>query len=383
MAGENKICVAKFHGMGNDWIVASSRELPRSLPDFARAILDRHTGVGADGLIPVFPPRHRRHDARIRFFNADGSEAEMSGNGIRCAGAFLKWRGAKKRVFEIETMAGVKTLETVHGGKGLWTFQVGMGAPILDPRAIPFRGPGAEAPVRGFSLPTARGSLPATVTSLGNPHCTVFVEDFDTLDWTALGREIETSELFPNRTNVEFVKVISKDEIAVRFWERGVGHTMSSGTGSCGAVVASILNGVTGREVRVRTEAGDLFVAWPENGEVRLTGPAVLIAEGVYFYRPPLPRRGRSTLQGGMPGCPPRLVPGKPAASREMSHRSNRIQRTLSASPVMGTKRTGRRVSRWMPRRVRRSRTRSWSPRPRGRISRPPSRSWSTSGWGT
>ena len=272
--------------MGNDWIVASSRGLPRGLPDFARAVLERHTGVGADGLIPVFPARNRRHDARIRFFNADGSEAEMSGNGIRCAGAFLKWRGAKKRVLKIETMAGVRSLETVDERKGQWTFQVGMGPPILDPGAIPFRGSGTEAPVRGFLLPTTRGPLPVTVTSLGNPHCTVFVEDLHAQDWAVLGREIETSESFPNRTNVEFVKVVSKDEIEVRFWERGVGHTMSSGTGSCAAVVASILNGVTGREVRVRTEAGDMFVAWPENGEVQLTGPVILIAEGVYFYSP-------------------------------------------------------------------------------------------------
>ncbi len=284
MAGEKKIRFAKLHGLGNDWIVASSRGLPRGLPDFARAILDRHTGVGADGLIVVFPARRGRHDARIRFFNADGSEAEMSGNGIRCAGAFLKLGGAKKRVLRLETVAGVKSLETIGARNGQWTFKVGMGPPILDPRAIPFRGSGAEAPVRGFSLVTTRGTLPVTVTSLGNPHCTIFVEDFNAQDWAALGREIERSEAFPHRTNVEFVRVVSKGEIEVRFWERGVGHTMSSGTGSCAAAVAGILNGLTGREVRVRTEAGDLFVAWPENGEVQLTGPVVLIAEGIYLY---------------------------------------------------------------------------------------------------
>ncbi len=282
-----EIRFAKLHGMGNDWIVAANSGLPRDLPGLARAILDRHTGVGADGLIPVLPAGHRRHDARIRFFNADGSEAEMSGNGIRCAGAFLKWRGAKKRVLTIETPSGVKSLETVKERKGRWTFRVGMGPPILDPRAIPFRGTGAEAPVTGFLLPSARGPVPVTVTSMGNPHCTLFVEDFQALDWAALGREIEKSQPFPNRTNVEFVKVISKKEIEVRFWERGVGHTMSSGTGSCAAAVAGILNGATDREVRVRTEAGDLLVTWPENGEVQLSGPVVLIAEGVYFYRPP------------------------------------------------------------------------------------------------
>ncbi len=286
MAGEKEIRFAKLHGLGNDWIVAPSRGLPRALPDFARAILDRHTGVGADGLIVAFTARSRRHDARIRFFNADGSEAEMSGNGIRCVGAFLKLGGAKKRVLQIETVAGVKSLETIDARNGEWTFKVGMGPPILDPRAIPFRGSGADMPVCGFLLPTTKGPLPVTVTSLGNPHCSIFVEDFDAQDWAALGREIESSESFPNRTNVEFVRVVSKGEIDVRFWERGVGHTMSSGTGSCAAAVAGILNGLTGREVRVRTEAGDLFVAWPENGDVQLQGPVNLIAEGVYFYRP-------------------------------------------------------------------------------------------------
>ncbi len=295
---ESKIRFAKLHGMGNDWIVAANREVPRALPEFARAILNRHTGVGADGLIPVYTPRARGHDARIRFFNADGSEAEMSGNGIRCAGGYLKWRGAKKRVLKIETPAGVKSLETVTTGKTGWTFRVVMGPPILDPSVIPFRGAGAGTPVVGFPLPTSQGPLRVTVTSMGNPHCSIFVENFAAVDWASLGHEIEKSELFPNRTNVEFLKPVSKNEIEVRFWERGVGHTMSSGTGSCAAAVASILNGVTGREVRVKTEAGDLLVAWPENGEVQLTGPVVLIAEGVYFYSLPKHRANLRGLNG-------------------------------------------------------------------------------------
>jgi diaminopimelate epimerase len=285
MPQEFRIPFMKLHGMGNDWIVTPRRGLPRALPAFARAILDRHTGVGADGLIPVLPPRDSRNDALVRFFNADGSEAEMSGNGIRCAGVFLLALGKKKRVLNIETVAGLKSLECLGAGAGKWIFRVGMGLPVLDPRKIPFRAPGVRAPVRGFALRTRRGTVQATVTSLGNPHCTVFVRDFGAVDWPSLGREIEPLEFFPNRTNVEFVKVISQNRIAVRFWERGVGQTMSSGTGSCAAVVASILNGFTGRRVRVRTEAGELLVAWPAGGEVQLTGPVERIAEGVYFYR--------------------------------------------------------------------------------------------------
>ena len=131
---------------------------------------------------------------------------------------------------------------------------------------------------------TKLGDATATVTSMGNPHCSIFVRDFAKLRWEALGREIERQKLFPNRTNVEFVKVLSSKAIEVRYWERGVGKTMSSGTGSCAATVASILNGKTGRKVRVHTLAGTLEVEWPEGGEVSLTGPAQLIAEGMYHF---------------------------------------------------------------------------------------------------
>jgi diaminopimelate epimerase len=119
---------------------------------------------------------------------------------------------------------------------------------------------------------------------MGNPHCSVFVAEFETVDWLRLGKEIEQNEHFPNRTNVEFVRLVSEDEIEVRFWERGVGHTMSSGTGSCGAAVSAILNGLTNRRVHVRTEAGTLEVAWPEGGEVTLTGPAARVTSGKYLY---------------------------------------------------------------------------------------------------
>ena len=279
-----QIPFVKYHGMGNDWLVALSSDVPSALPAFSRKILDRHTGAGADGLIVVMKPEVRSNDARIRFFNADGSEAEMSGNGIRCAGAYLAERKPRKRTLEIETVSGVKTLTKGKSSEGKWMFRVRMGAPILMAAQIPFCPADVESPILRFPLKTHRGSLPVTVTSMGNPHCSVFVADFDSVDWLRLGREIEHCEHFPNRTNVEFVRLISKDEIEVRFWERGVGHTMSSGTGSCGATVSSILNGLTDRHVRVRTEAGTLEVAWPEVGEVTLTGPAARVMNGKYLY---------------------------------------------------------------------------------------------------
>lgn len=284
MADFLKIPFSKFHGLGNDFLVAGSSGLPKSLVRLARAMTDRRTGVGADGLIIVMPPRNKAHDALVRFFNADGSEAEMSGNGIRCAAAFLLSGRRATRPLRIETQAGIKNLELLEARDRHWVFRVGMGAPILDPKKIPFRAPKPPHPVIGYPLRTHRGLLPVTVTSMGNPHCTVFVAGFAAFDWEALGREIERKEMFPRRTNVEFVKVRSRREIEVRFWERGVGRTMSSGTGSCGATVACILNGLTERRVRVRTLAGELRVEWPEKGEVALTGPVEQIAQGDYFF---------------------------------------------------------------------------------------------------
>jgi len=212
-----KVPFAKFHGLGNDFIVVGAEGLPHSLSKFVAAILDRHKGIGADGLLVVMPPRNKKHAARVRFFNADGSEAEMSGNGIRCAGAFLAELSPVRQTFLIETAAGLKSLQKVEEEKGKWLFRVGMGAPVLEPAKIPFKAGDFPRPIRGFALRTQRGVVQATVTSLGNPHCSIFVKDFASLDWESLGREIETNPLFPNRTNVEFVRVLSRNEIEVRF----------------------------------------------------------------------------------------------------------------------------------------------------------------------
>ncbi len=324
----------KFHGLGNDFIVVAGTDLfktLRKLPDtepaaeaeetavsldlssIARSICDRHTGVGADGLLLMLPPKNKKHHGRMLVLNADGSEAEMSGNGIRCAAAYLVESArrqpasalAAKAVktasrlggLQIETAVGARSLEMLKARKGKWTFRIGMGEPILEPEKLALRRAhhwsrrrgqgraGGYSAVVGFPLHTSHGELRVTVTSMGNPHCSVFVDNFDAIDWPSVGREIENSPLFTNRTNVEFVKVISRGEIEVRFWERGVGQTASSGTGSCGAAVACILNGLTDRKIRVRTLAGILDVAWPEKGEVRLTGPVELIARGTFYCR--------------------------------------------------------------------------------------------------
>jgi diaminopimelate epimerase len=290
----------KFHALGNDFIVSDAVGLPADnrkhsgrlkksartalLRKLAKAICDRHTGVGADGFLLIESGSESECDAGVRFFNADGSEAEMSGNGIRCVGAAMMESGGYKTPLRLSTLAGVKLLETVKRQGGRWEFRVRMGHPILEPQRIPFAAKGVSTPVVGYSLSTRHGKHQVTVTSMGNPHCSLFIENFEQVDWPAIGREIEVHPLFPNRTNVEFVSVISPRQVQVRFWERGVGITASSGTGSCAASVASILNGFTRRKLRVRTVAGNLDVAWPESGEVTLTGPAVKVAEGNYYY---------------------------------------------------------------------------------------------------
>ncbi len=278
-----QIPFTKYHGQGNDWLVVSEKHIPAHLPEFARAILDRHTGVGADGLIIMMNPSSRGHDARVRFINADGSEAEMSGNGIRCAGLDLLSRRPQKRSLKIETPAGIKTLEKTKLPGSKTAFRVHMGPPILNAAEIPFFPSETASPILRFPLATYAGDLPVTVISIGNPHCSVFVADFKAVDWVRLGAGIERNEHFPNRTNVEFVKLVSRDEIEVRFWERGVGHTQSSGTGSCAAAVAAILNGHTERTVRVRTEAGPLAVEWDESKGVMLSGPVEKVMNGIYL----------------------------------------------------------------------------------------------------
>lgn len=279
-----QIPFAKFQAVGNDFIVVATEGPRKSWRALARKICDRRMGIGADGLLVVGKRPDRQGRFPVRVINADGNEAEISGNGVRIIGAYLlsRTRRAARKPILLKTKAGVREVVPLEASSRHWVFRVDMGKPVLDPKKIPFKAARVTAPVLGFLLNTHRGVLPVTVTSMGNPHCSVFVAEFAYIDWASLGAEIEESSHFPNGTNVEFVKVVSKKELRVRFWERGVGMTLSSGSGSCAAAVASILNGLTEREVRVTTVAGAMQVAWPENGSVFLTGPVELIARGTY-----------------------------------------------------------------------------------------------------
>jgi diaminopimelate epimerase len=218
----------------------------------------------------------------LRIFNSDGGEAEISGNGTRCAAAFLVAAGHSGPKLSVRTGTGVKELKLLARDANRFSFEMGMGKPELRAASIPFRPAAAvPEPVVGFALPLTGGPRPVTVTSMGNPHCSLLVADFD-WDWKTLGAEIERHPFFPNRTNVEFYRVRSEHEVEVRFWERGVGHTLSSGTGSCAAALAAILNRQAASPVRVRTLAGELAVRSEPEG-VFLTGPAEIVCRGEYF----------------------------------------------------------------------------------------------------
>lgn len=258
----------KAHGAGNDFLLIQALE-QADYPALARSICDRHRGVGADGLI-VFTGPHR-----IRLFNSDGSEAELSGNGTRCAAALLIADGRAGdtvtiETITIETRAGPKHLRLLERRDNLFLLEMGMGRPAHSPGEV------------GCLLDTSQGPQRVTILDVGNPQCALLVDSLD-FDWQTLGREIEAHPRFPRRTNVSFVKVRDLHTIEARFYERGAGPTLSSGTGSTGAVFAALLAGRVESPIRVVTGAGDLDLEVRE-GEVFLRGPAVLVARGTFGF---------------------------------------------------------------------------------------------------
>jgi diaminopimelate epimerase len=280
----HSIRFTKAHGAGNDFLVVDRKAISGlpSLEEWIRCICERHTGVGADGVLLLAMPGSGGADADLRIFNSDGGEAEISGNGTRCAAAFLVDAGHTAPKLSVRTGAGIKELRLLAREGNRFSFEMGMGKPELRAASIPFQPAAAvPEPIVGFALPLEGGPRRVTVTSMGNPHCSLRVEDFD-WDWKGLGAEIERHPFFPNRTNVEFYRVVSEHEVEVRFWERGVGHTLSSGTGSCAAAVAAILNRQAASPLTVRTLAGELGVRSEPEG-VFLTGPAEIICRGEYF----------------------------------------------------------------------------------------------------
>ncbi len=270
----------KYHGTGNDFVVLDGFSgTPSPTPEQVRAWCRRHTGIGADGVIYACPPA-AGGDARMRIFNADGSEAEMCGNGIRCLAKFLYERvGLAKSEMIIETAAGFKVLRlSVVGGEVL-EVEVDMGLPELASPDLP--APDHPSSPGVVSIDTREsGRVRAFCVSMGNPHCVIEVKNASAAPVATLGPEIEMHPLFPRRTNVEFMETRDGDEIAVRVWERGVGETQACGTGACAAAVAAVCIGKRGLPLRVALPGGALVVSADENGHLLMRGPAVEVFHG-------------------------------------------------------------------------------------------------------
>jgi diaminopimelate epimerase len=272
----------KMHGIGNDYVyVDCVRAKPPADPAaLARAISDRHFGVGSDGLILICPSE--RADARMRMFNADGSESEMCGNGLRCVAKFVHDHGiATKPRLSIETGRGVLTVDLeVKGGKAE-RVRVNMGEPILEAAKIPTTLPG-DPPV---NAPLTRNDDPfpweVTCVSMGNPHAVIYCSDVSKVALESVGPLLENAPEFPRRTNVHFVKVHSPSEVTMRTWERGSGITLACGTGACSVCVAGVLTGRTGRKLLAHLPGGDLELEWSEADNcVYMTGPATEVFTG-------------------------------------------------------------------------------------------------------
>ncbi len=274
---------SKFEALGNDFLIVAKEALPAhvAMAEFSRRICDRKLGAGADGLLVLGKPSNPGADLRMQIWNADGSEAEISGNGLRCAAASLMLAMASGSAdLKVETGAGLRQLRLTERKGDTLVFRADMGVPILRSEEIPVSLSPAREICVNEPLEVGGQHLRATMTSMGNPHCSVFVDDFESIDWRSLGRQIEGYPLFPNRTNVEFIRVLDRNRIEVRFWERGVGETASSGTSACASAVASVLTQRTDRSLQVITPGGVILIEWRAAGPVMLEGPARLVFRG-------------------------------------------------------------------------------------------------------
>lgn len=263
-----KVPFTKAHGARNDFLLTPRELVPEGadLPVLARAICDRHTGAGADGWIVISPSSDA--DAAIELWNSDGSGSALSGNGTRCVALYLVQNGLSGGRVRIATGAGVKHLRLLERRDQTFTFEMNMGRAKIEELHHDFDG------------------RDGTILNVGNPQCAVFVDDFE-FDWRAMGARIERHPRFPERTNVSFIRVEDGHTLDVRFWERGAGETMSSGTGSTGAAAAAAARGAiensADSSIVVRTPAGTLVLR-SEGGEMFLAGPAQIVASGDFYY---------------------------------------------------------------------------------------------------
>lgn len=300
-----------MHGLGNDFVLLDHFKVQPDIDysELARKLCHRQFGIGADGILAVLPSQAA--DVRMRIFNPDGSEPEMCGNGIRCVARYVYDQGyVRHNLIRIETLAGILTLElTIDAGSKAgaaeseagpsadnvgataWSkageakdkvtgVRVDMGEPILKPAEIPVLADGKQEQVVAETLSVEGTSFTFTAVSMGNPHCVIFVDDFENLDFYRFGPLLEHHGRFPRKTNVEFIKVEAPDELTMKVWERGAGPTLACGTGACASLVAAVLNGKSGRRATVHVPGGDLLIEWGEDNHVYMTGPAAYVFRG-------------------------------------------------------------------------------------------------------
>ena len=270
----------KMHGLGNDYVCINCfRERVEDPPGFARALCDRHYGIGADGLILICPSKVS--DFKMEIYNSDGSVAGMCGNGIRCLGKYVyDYRLTGKETLSIETKSGIRNMHLhIQDGKACGAM-VDMGVPRLNAHSIPILS--EKDLVINDPIEVQKKNYRMTGISRGNPHAVIFSEEINGISLEETGRELEFHPRFPERANIEFCHVTARDRMEIRVWERGVGETLACGTGACAAVVASVLNDLTDEEVIVKLLGGELSVRWDRKvNHVFLEGPAVKVFDGV------------------------------------------------------------------------------------------------------
>ena len=290
MKGKIEIPFIKMHGIGNDYIYIDSltKATPfylkeEFLPDLARKISDRHFGVGSDGLIVIQPSDIA--DFRMRIFNADGSEAKMCGNGVRCVGKYVFDLGfTDKKNIDIETLSGIKNLKLKIDKRGVESVIVNMGSPSFKKGDIGVKGNPEEMLVDHLMEASGK-EYKLTAVSMGNPHGVVYVNETSKLDLSEIGPKLENDSIWEDRANIEFVNVKSPGEIEIRVWERGSGETMACGTGACASAVVSFRKGLTNPKVTVHLRGGDLKIDYDkEMNTVFMEGGAEFIAKGVFYY---------------------------------------------------------------------------------------------------
>ncbi len=268
-----------MQGLGNDYIYVNCFEEAVSDPtEVAKFVSDRHFGIGSDGLVLILPSQIA--DFRMRMLNSDGSEAEMCGNAIRCVGKYVYDNGmTDKTTVRVETLAGIKILDlSLENGKVVLV-KVDMGEPILKPRDIPVD---SDKDLFVSEPVTIDGKeYKVTCVSMGNPHAVTYVDSVEQFPLEVVGPKMETHRLYPRKINSEFVEVIDRQTLKMRVWERGAGETLACGTGACGVLVASVLNGISDRKSVIKLLGGDLIIEWNEkDNHVYMTGPAVKVFDG-------------------------------------------------------------------------------------------------------